>query len=146
MNRICIVLALLLLCLHCVVVSAADIYIGSGVKVGEITDRTAIVLVRLTTTAGQNAEGLIPGREGQARLHYAADEALKSPATTPWENAKPAADWSIQFALRDLKPATRYFYRVECRTDANANRDARADPGRLRAELRPVQGGRSAGD
>jgi alkaline phosphatase D len=99
---------------------AADIYIGSGVKAGEITDRSAIVLVRLTTTPGQNAEGLIPGREGQARLHYAPDAALKSPATTNWESAKPDADWSIQFPLRDLKPATWYFYRVEYRTTASA--------------------------
>src|SRR5262245_4037355 len=98
---------------------AADIYIGSGVKAGEITDRTAIVLVRLTTTPGQNAEGLIPGREGQARLHYAADQSLSSPTTTNWEAVRPDADWSIQFQLRELKPATRYFYRVEFRTGAN---------------------------
>ncbi len=103
---------------------AADIYLGSGVKAGEITDRTAIVLVRLTTTPGQSAEGLIPGREGLARLHYAADESLKMPATTNWEAAKPDADWSIQFTLRDLKPATRYYYRVEYRTAASAESES----------------------
>src|SRR5437773_5164691 len=60
-------------------VSAADIYIGSGCKVGEITDRAAIVLVRLTKTPGQDANGNIPGCEGEARLHYSANESLKSP-------------------------------------------------------------------
>src|SRR5262245_37343760 len=99
---------------------AAELYIVSGVKAGEITDRTAIVLVRLTTTPGQNAEGLIPGREGQARLNYATDEALKTPTTTAWELVRRDADWSIQFQLRELKPATRYFYRVEYRTAASA--------------------------
>jgi alkaline phosphatase D len=100
--------------------AAADIYIGSGCKAGEMTDRTAIVLVRLTKTPGQDASGDIPGSEGEARLRYAADETLQSPQVTGWERANPQADWSIQFQLRDLKPATRYFYRVEFRTDAAA--------------------------
>ena len=47
----------------------AEIYLGSGAKAGEITDRTAIIHVRLTSTPGQNTESLIPGRAGQARLH-----------------------------------------------------------------------------
>jgi alkaline phosphatase D len=99
---------------------AAELFVGSGAKAGEVTDRTAIVHVRLTATPGQDANGLIPGREGQARLHYAADEGLRFDTTTFWEVAKPEADWSIQFQLRDLKPATRYFYRVEYRTAAAA--------------------------
>src|SRR5262245_26647119 len=106
---------------HAAVSHAADIFLGSGVKAGEITDRTAIVLVRLTTRADQDAEGLIPGKVGQARLQYAAaDEGLRSPTATAWEDAKAEADWSIQFRLRDLKPATRYYYRVEYRTAAIA--------------------------
>jgi alkaline phosphatase D len=100
--------------------SAADIYVGSGVKAGEITDRSAIVLIRLTTADGQNADGLIPGREGQARLHYSPDKQLADASVTPWESARPAVDWSIQFRLNDLKPQTRYHYRVEYRTDAKA--------------------------
>jgi len=100
--------------------NAADLFIGSGVKAGEITDRTAIVLVRLTSTPGQDANGLIPGREGQARLRYAASEQLSNAATTNWEAAAPDADWSIQFHLSDLKPATRYHYLVEFRADANS--------------------------
>ncbi len=68
---------------------AADIYIGSGCKAGEMTDRSAIVLVRLTTTPGQDANGNIPGREGEARLRYAADETLQSPQMTSWQRANP---------------------------------------------------------
>jgi hypothetical protein len=50
------------------------LHVGSGAKAGEITDRTAIVLVRLTATPGQEDQGLIPGRNGQARLRYATNE------------------------------------------------------------------------
>jgi len=98
----------------------ADVYLGSGVKAGEITDRTAIVVVRLTSTPGQNAAGLIPGTTGQARLHYAANEQLADADTTDWQDARPTADWSIHFRLAALKPASRYHYVVEYRAAADA--------------------------
>src|SRR5690349_13748446 len=120
MNTIPQTLAVSLLLFSASLGQAADIYAGSGAKAGEITDRTAIVLVRLTTIPGQNDKGLIPGREGQARLHYSPKEDLKDAAATNWEAAKPDADWSIQFRLGNLSPATRYYYRVEMRTGANA--------------------------
>src|SRR3954453_11166069 len=99
---------------------ATDIYVGSGCKAGEMTDRSAIVLVRLTKTPGQDASGNIPGREGEAQLRFATDEALQTAQVTGWQRVNPDADWSIHFQLRELKPATRYFYRVEYRTDAAA--------------------------
>jgi alkaline phosphatase D len=99
---------------------AADIYVGSGVKSGEVTDTTAIVVVRLTATPGQDEKGNIPGREGEARLEYAASESLAGAIQTAWKPADPKADWAIHFELRELKPATRYFYRVEYRTSAAA--------------------------
>src|SRR5436305_8407956 len=83
--------------------TAADIYIGSGCKAGEVTDTTAIVLVRLTSTPGQDAKGNIPGREGEARLEYGPVESLAGAAQTPWRQADPKADWSIHFQLRDLR-------------------------------------------
>jgi phosphodiesterase/alkaline phosphatase D-like protein len=98
----------------------AEIYLGSGVKAGEITDRTAIVVVRLTATPGQNAEGLLPGTTGQARLRYAANEQLADADTTDWQDARPDADWSTRFTLEGLKPASRYHYVVEYRAAAEA--------------------------
>jgi alkaline phosphatase D len=100
--------------------SSADIHLGSGVKAGEITDRTAMVLVRLTSAPAQDSQGLIPGAAGQARLRYATDQQLSSAATTGWETAQPAADWSIQFRLSGLKAGSRHYYRVDYRPDANA--------------------------
>jgi alkaline phosphatase D len=98
----------------------AQIHVGSGAKAGEMTDRSAIVLVRLTATPGQDDQGLIPGREGLARLRYGLDGALNGAATTPGEAAKEDADYSVQFALRDLRPASRYYYKVEYRADERA--------------------------
>ena len=77
--------------------NAADLFVGSGAKAGEMTDRTAIIHVRLTATTGQDEKGLIPGREGQARLQFSPNGELKDAATTDWETVRPDADWSIQF-------------------------------------------------
>jgi len=114
---LCLLATILLPAFNC---PAAELYIGSGVKAGEVTDTTAIVLVRLTSTPGQDAKGNIPGREGEARLEYATKESLEDATHTHWQPANPKADWSIHFQLRDLKTATRYFYRVEYRTAASA--------------------------
>jgi phosphodiesterase/alkaline phosphatase D-like protein len=115
-----LVVALCLLFLHVATLPAADIYLGSGVKAGEVTHDSAIVLVRLTATAGQDAEGLIPGREGEARLKHSTSERLSDAKTTDWQAAKPDADWAIHFKLAGLKPASRHYYRVEYRTAASA--------------------------
>ena len=96
-------------------VSAAEIFLGSGAKAGEITDQTAIVHVRLTSTPGQDAEGLIPGREGEARVRYSTIDTLSDSEVTRWESAKATEDYSIQFALKGLKSAHRYYYVVEMR-------------------------------
>lgn len=96
------------------------IYLGSGVKAGEVTDRTANVLVRLTATQGQDAQGLIPGRTGQARLRYGTDENLRDAKTTAWETARPTEDHAIHFKLANLAPARRHHYRVEYRADEKA--------------------------
>jgi len=95
--------------------AGSALHLGSGVKAGEITDRTAIVHVRLTATPGQDAEGLIPGRAGQARLRFGSDETLREFKTTSWETARATEDHSIQFKLVGLPSARRHFYRVELR-------------------------------
>src|SRR5947199_291876 len=115
MTRNLITAVVAVLCVPCAFTAAADIYVGSGAKVGEMTDRAAIVLLRLTSTPGQDKGGLIPGCEGEARLLYGTDQTLTSPQTTAWQSADPNADWSIRFALTDLRPGTRYYYRAEYR-------------------------------
>jgi len=87
---------------------AADIFTGSGIKIGEITDRTAIVLVRLTKTDKQDEQGLIPGAAGEARLRYYPSDRSAANIDTGWKTVDPKSDWSIKFHLTDLKPGTRY--------------------------------------
>ena len=95
------------------------LYLGSGVKAGEITDRTAIILVRLTATAGQNTAGLIPGRTGQARLHFGNDPTLQGSTVTAWATAESTADHALHFKLTSLSPGRRTHYRVEYRLGEN---------------------------
>jgi alkaline phosphatase D len=97
-----------------------DLYLGGGAKAGEITDRTAIVHVRITATPSQLAGGTIPGAEGDARLRYGTDEALREARTTGWERARADVDHSIQFTLSDLPPSRRQHYRVELRAKAGS--------------------------
>ena len=101
-------------------VGAAELHLGSGVKAGEITDRTAVVLVRLTTTAGQDAQGLIPGSEGEARLRIKTTTQPSIATLTPWQPSLPSADWSIHFRLKDLWPGHHYNYTVEYRANSQA--------------------------
>jgi alkaline phosphatase D len=108
---------------------------ATGVKVGEVTDTSAIVWMRLTAKAGRNAEGLVrkgkpaeplpkdvnvdtlhgacPGAEGQVRLRYGSREDLSDAKATAWMNVTAATDFTHQFRLTDLKPATVYYYSAE---------------------------------
>jgi phosphodiesterase/alkaline phosphatase D-like protein len=97
-----------------------DIFDGSGAKAGEITDTTAIIWARLTATSGQDSQGLIPSRKGQARVQYAIADAQGEPSLTPWVDALDTQDHSIQFSLTELKPATRYQYQIHMRGDASS--------------------------
>ncbi len=101
--------------------AAGDLYLGSGAKAGEITDNRAIVHVRLTEAPEQDEQGLIPGRQGQARLRYGLDATIQDAQTTDWQFASADEDYSIQFQLEDLQAGKRYHYRVEHRTDDQAD-------------------------
>lgn len=100
--------------------SAEPLYLGSGAKAGEISCDGAIVHVRLTAVPGQNEQGLIPGREGQARLRYGRGAELEDARSTGWQAAKAGEDYSTQFRLSGLGSDCRYFYVVEYRLDESA--------------------------
>lgn len=94
---------------------AADLYFGSGAKVGEITSNSAIVWTRLTTIPKQNEEGLIPGTAGEVRVRYSDRKALKSLTTTDWAPVDEDNDFTVQIRLSGLKPNSRYYYTLEGR-------------------------------
>ncbi len=92
-----------------------ELHVGGGAKAGEITESTAVVHVRVTSAEGQDAQGLIAGHAGEARVLFDVDEGFGNPRTTSWEAARPEEDHSIQFRLDKLLPARRWYYRVELR-------------------------------
>jgi alkaline phosphatase D len=127
---------------------------ASGVKVGEVTDTTAIVWTRLTASAERNSrgvaisgrvgkggprpvtvpvdelEGACPGAAGRIRVRYAAGEDLQDAAETEWVDVNAETDFIHQFHLKDLRPATTYHYAVE-----TAGKDRQPPHGALRGKL-----------
>ncbi len=106
---------------------------ATGVKVGEVTDHSAIVWIRSTRNATRNADGLdlrgrggkqtvpegvnidslegaAPGAPGLVRLRYSTRGDLRNAKATPWVRVSAATDFSQQFRLSELEPATTYYY------------------------------------
>jgi alkaline phosphatase D len=70
-------------------------------------------------------EGACPGRAGWVRLRYGTTATLDGSQMTPWERTVAASDFTAKFALRGLRPETRYFVAVETRApDGEAIRRA----------------------
>jgi len=104
---------------------------ATGVKVGEVTDTSAIVWMRLTAGAAHNAKGFAPprgkaillpkdqriedlrgacpGAEGAVRLRWSTRADLKDAQMTE-HKVSAKTDFSHQFSLASLKPATVYHY------------------------------------
>jgi alkaline phosphatase D len=117
--------------------AASEIQQATGVKVGEVTDSTAIVWARLTANANRNDRGIViprtgkgnkgvllpkgftvdvlegacPGAPGRVRIRYGRNSSLRR--STEWVDVASAADFSHQFQLTGLEPATVYYYAVE---------------------------------
>ena len=108
-----------------------------GTKVGEVTDTSAIVWTRLTAAPTRNdsgiamegqigrkvpqeitvpveaLEGACPGAPGRVRVLYGIRENLSEAMTTDWVDVSESTDFSHQFSLSGLRPATAYFYATE---------------------------------
>lgn len=118
--------------------AGTDSHQASGVKVGEVSDTTAIVWVRCTENSAPNSSGPVydvasedasepnvdvgdpatfkwaaPGSPGRVRVRYAERDDLVGGSETPWVDVGADTDFHHQFQLTGLKPATRYFYATE---------------------------------
>ena len=116
----------------------APVHQASGVKVGEVTDSTAIVWTRLTASPARNnsgvvfqprkgksepkpkltvpaseVEGACPGATGKIRVRYGTKEDLGDASDTEWMEVTEATDFTHHFDLAGLKPSTVYHYMVE---------------------------------
>jgi alkaline phosphatase D len=126
------------LCLLLAASSAAqEVRQATGVKVGEVTDTSAIVWTRLTAVSTRNnsgvptkarvgkdgpktfpldtakLEGACPGAPGQARVRFGTREDLSDAKATDWAEVSAKTDFAHQFKLTGLKPDMTYFYASE---------------------------------
>lgn len=108
---------------------------ATGVKVGEVTETSAVVWMRLTADATRNTKGLVrrgaparvlpadvkveelegacPGAPGQVRLRYGRRNNLEDAKSTDWVEVSAASDFTHQFRLAGLRPGTVYYYSAE---------------------------------
>jgi len=95
---------------------------ATGVRVGEMTDTSAVVWVRLTKHAARKEagdgpdgalEGACPGAEGRVRVRFAPRDDLRDAAATDWVEVGEKTDFIHHFRLADLKPGTTYHYATE---------------------------------
>ncbi len=105
-----------------------------GVKVGEVSDASAILWMRLTESSARRADGIarngrpgphaanlstrelqgsVPGAAGRVRVSIGLRENLEDAKPRDWADVSPRADFTHQFKLGDLAPDTVYHYRAE---------------------------------
>jgi len=115
---------------------------ATGVKAGEVTDRSAIVWMRLTAQAERNAdgvavprrkgggdgnrgallpegvrvddlEGAAPGAPGRVRVRCGTREDLADAVATDWADVRPETDFTHTFRLNNLRPDMLYYFAAE---------------------------------
>lgn len=122
--RILPVLSLLLLVVSAssAIVAADKIYNGQGEMAGEVTTTSALLQSRLTALPGPELDetGDLPGAVGIACFQYSLSSDFQEAKQTDWLTASPDSDFIVRTKLSDLKPGTRYFYRLVYGTDRSA--------------------------
>jgi len=93
---------------------------GAGDPLGEFTFKAREVPEGVTV---DQLEGSCPGAAGEVRLRYGTAADLANAKSTPWTAVSAENDFSHQFLLDDLEPATVYHYSSETR-DASGKADA----------------------
>lgn len=110
----------------------APVHQATGARVGEVTDREAIVWTRLTANEQRNRDGVVlkgrkaqvnvpveelegacGGAKGRIRLRYGRAKDLSDAQLTPWRDVSDATDYSQPFQLSELSPDTAYHYASE---------------------------------
>ncbi|MBN2309273.1 MAG: alkaline phosphatase D family protein [Candidatus Hydrogenedentes bacterium] len=146
----------------------SGVHMANGIKIGEVTQQSAIIWTRLTIApernrdgfpfpdvdGGRNAgadlsikkltgghplpdmEGSAPGAPGQVRVLWWPEGAPDAPIDTGWRPVDPDADFTRQFPIEGLAPATQYLLRVEGRPSADASPTCSLD-GRFRTPPEP---------
>ncbi|MEO2021927.1 MAG: alkaline phosphatase D family protein, partial [Pirellulaceae bacterium] len=142
-----------LLAVHALPCSAQqEVHLAMGLRVGEVTQTSAIVWSRLTaqpkrvwpgerrvgragnktaeyteTIQVDGLEGATPGTTGQLRLCWTEKKDLSKLQATPWVSVQEKQDFSHQFTLSGLKPATSYYLVIKARPNGNPSTPATAE-------------------
>ena len=122
------------------------IELGMGLRVGEVTQQSAVIWTRITRDRDRHPdgyrdpskrepksdelppepvpvserEGEMVGQAGLVRLVYAANADFSGSVATPWSAVDAAGDFVHQFELKYLQPATKYFIRVEAKESSTS--------------------------
>lgn len=116
--------------------------LGMGLRVGEVTQHSAVVWTRLTRTKERNwdgetavplrsgiprkeipvtaREGEIEGAPGLVQLTWSTSEDFSNSSSTPWIRVHADGDFVHQFELDELQPGTRYAIRIQARDDMDS--------------------------
>ena len=104
-----------LLGLAVVSTNASDaVYHAQGEMSGEVTDTSVLLQSRLTGIPGPDldAEGDVPGEEGQAMFEWSEAADFPSSTKSDWLKAEPEHDFIVRTEVTGLKPGTTYHYRL----------------------------------
>ncbi len=118
--------------------AGGEVHFASGVKIGEVTDRSAVIWTRLTATPERNRSGLawpegadsvpeghtlaemtdsVPGAPGEVRIQWWPRGGAGLRSSMGWEAVDPEADFTYQFQVTDqLRAQTTYEFLVEGRS------------------------------
>ncbi|MGK0188249.1 MAG: alkaline phosphatase D [Verrucomicrobiales bacterium] len=107
----------LLFLLASVSAASADGF-ADGIKIGEVTDTSAVIWTRLTKDSEaenrvekwdeNDPHWRVPGASGEVRFVYWEAAAADSKTETPWGKVDTESDFCHQVKLENLKPATSY--------------------------------------
>jgi len=84
---------------------------GQGEMAGRVTETSVILQSRLTKGA-KLIDGDLPGCPGVACFEVASNPQFRDSRKTRWLKASPDCDYIVKVEVADLKPATKYYYRL----------------------------------
>lgn len=115
-RRVCVLLSLLLAG-AAAVAEAAGPFQANGIKIGEVDQTSAVVWTRTTADAQANpsVENAAPGAEGEVRVTCWQAQPRREVFASGWKATDPQRDFTRQFGITDLSPATAYELLVETR-------------------------------
>ena len=84
---------------------------GQGEMAGRVTETSVILQSRLTQ-GDKLIDSDLPGSPGVARFELDTDPTFENSQKTDWIEAEPDYDYIIKVKVANLRPATKYYYRL----------------------------------